>query len=247
MNIFSGMTTDGLEEVGDRLGGGGVVDTDLYIGTIKLAYAGKSPTSSSQSVNFLIDINGFEYRETFYVVGRSGNNYYLDKKDPSKKIPIPGFVAVDNICLVTTGKSLTEQTIEEKTVSLYDYDAKKEIPQNVPVLVDLLGQSVTLGIVKQVVDKNVKDSSGNYVASGETREENIIDAVFHTESGFTVAEARAQKAVPEFKDRWVAKNKGKVINRAKGAAGKTGAPGRPGAAPGAAPSAPKPTTSLFGS
>ena len=40
--LFGNLTTDGLEEAEDRIGGFQPLDTDIYIGTIKTAYAGQS-------------------------------------------------------------------------------------------------------------------------------------------------------------------------------------------------------------
>lgn len=134
--------------------------------------------------------------------------------------------------------------MEEKVVNLYDFEAKKELPKNVIVLTDVIGKPITVGVIKQIVDKNVKDSSGNYVPSGETREENVIDKAFHQESKRTVSEIRAGLDEAVFYPKWVEKNQGKPPrNRAKGAEGKTGAPGQPPAAGQAA----KPKSSLFSS
>ena len=40
--MFGNLTTDGLQESQDRLGGISVFNTDIYIGTVKALYAGKS-------------------------------------------------------------------------------------------------------------------------------------------------------------------------------------------------------------
>jgi hypothetical protein len=242
MKMFGNLTTDGLEEAGDFLGGGGLLDTGVYPATVKLAYAGKSQSSESQSVTVHLDVNGLEVRETFWVTNRNGDNSYADKKDPKKKHPLPGFVSVDDLCLVTTGHGLTEQDIEEKVVKLYDYEAKKDLPQNVPVLVDLLGKNLHVALVRQIVDKQKKNDAGVYVNTGETREENVIDKVFHFDSRRTVSEIRNKIAEPIFIEKWAEKNAGKTRNRSKGAEGNAGVPGAKSAP---APS-PKPKNSLFG-
>jgi hypothetical protein len=243
MKMFGNLTTDGLEEATDVLGGGGLVDTGVYPATVKLAYAGKSTHSESQSVTVHLDINGREFRETFWVTNRNGDNSYADKKDPKKKHPLPGFTSVDDLCLVATGYGLADQTVEEKVVKLYDYDAKKELPQNVPVLTDLLGQEVLVAIVRQTVDKQKKNDAGEYVNTGETREENVAEKFFHAESRRTVAEIRNKIEEPIFIDKWAEKNTGKARNKAKGAEGNAGVPGSKSAP---APGANKPKTSLFG-
>jgi hypothetical protein len=245
MKMFGNLTGDGLEQTGDRLGGGGVRETGAYEATVKLVYAGKASSSNAQSLTVLLDMGGQEYRETLWVTNKNGENFFLDKQDKTKKVPLPGFTIADDLCLLTTGMPLSEQTFSEKVVNIYDYEAKKEVPTNVHVLMDLIGKPVIVGVVKQTVDKTKKnDNTGEYLPTGETRDENVIEKVFHAESKRTVTEFRAEQEEAVFYGKWVEKNAGKTRVRAKGAEGKAGAPARPGAAPGAA--APQAKKSLFG-
>lgn len=140
--MFGNLTNDGLEEAGDRLGGGSLFETGVYEGVVKMAYAGKASQSNAQSITVLIDIGGREFRETLWVTNRNGENSWQDKTDPKKKHPLPGFTQVDDLCLVTTGQGLADQEIEEKVVKIYDFEQKKDMPTNVPVLVDLIGKPV---------------------------------------------------------------------------------------------------------
>lgn len=225
MKMFGNMTTDGLEKVGDRLGGNGPLDTDFYTGTVKLAYAGKS-SGGANSITVLIDLGDREYRETFYVTNKNGEIFYTDKKDPKKKIPLPGYTSVDDLCLLTTGQPLSEQDFEEKVVSIYDFEQKKDIPTNVPVLVGALGKQISAGILRQTVDKTAVGQDGQRRNTGETRDENVVDKFFHAETGKTVTEFIEQIQTPVFRDKWIEANKGKTRNRAKGAEGNTGMPGQ---------------------
>lgn len=243
--MFGNLRTEGLEDAGDVLGGGGLLESGAYDGTVKLAFAGTSSSSSARSITVHIDVAGREVRETFWITNRSGENFYTDKKDPSKRRPLPGYAMVDDLCLLTTGLPLTEQPVEDKVVRLYDFEAKREVPQNVPILIDVIGKPITVGLLKQTVDKQQKDSAGNYVATGETRDENVADKFFHTESRRTVTEIREGLETAAFYPKWVEKNAGKTRNRAKGAEGKTGVPGRPAAANGANGAAKPKTKSLF--
>lgn len=241
--MFGNLTTDGLEESGDRLGGGFLFESGVYTGTVKMAYAGKASQSEATSITVLIDFDGREFRETLWVTNRNGENSYADKKDANKKHPLPGFTMVDDLCLVTTGHGLADQNVEEKVVKIYDFEHRKDMPTNVPVLVDLIGKPITAAVLKQTVDKQKKNDAGVYVNTGETREENTVDKFFHTESRRTVTEIKQGIEEAIFIDAWDQKNKGKTRNRAKGGAdnGKAGAPGA--GAPGAAQ---KPKQSLFG-
>lgn len=250
MNVFGGLTNDGLEETQDRLGGFDVFETDIYSGQIKVAYAGQSP-GGARSVTMVVDFNGKEYRETVYITNKAGQNFFLNKDDKTKKVPLPGFTTIDDICLVTDGKPLHEQNAEDKMVNVYDPDAKKELPKSVPVLIDLIGKTVSLAISKVIENKSVKQSDGSYANTAETRTVNTIDKVFHTETKMTVAEARDGKETGAFWDAWIKRNKGKERDKRTIKDGQAGQVGRPGAGkthtgPPQAGNSQAPKKSLFG-
>lgn len=243
-NPFASLTTDGLEAARDVLGGGGAIDSDAYDGVIKLAYTGKS----SGGAHFLavhIDINGREYRETLYVTNKQGQNFYHPKGDQSKKAPLPGFTTANDLALLSTGQALNEQTFEEKVVKLYDFDARQELPQKVTAVTSMMGQEIAVGILKNIEDKTkLNEGTGNYDPTGETRETNNIDKVFHAETKKTVSEFTAKVESAEFYGKWVNKNKGQVRDKSTGASGKAGVPGSK--APGGAAKSAAPSKSLFG-
>ena len=244
--MFGNLTTNGLEKTEDRLGGFSVFDSDAYDAKIKVAYGGQAD-SGAKFVQLVADINGREYRETIYVTNRAGENFFLNKQDNTKKVPLPGFTIIDHICLATTGKSLAEQPIEDKVVQIYDYDAKKELPKSVPVLTELTGQNVTLGILKNLENKSEKRGN-EYVATAETRDTNNIDKVFDTNSKMTVTEALNNETEAKFYAAWVQKNKGQTrdkreIKDGQAASAKSGSGS--GSAPQASGSA-APRKSLFG-
>ena len=209
MNMFATLTNDGLEKQEDRLGGGGLLDTGLYQGIIKLAYAGASK-GGAKFVQLLIDIAGREYRETVYVTNRAGHNYYMNN---DKKVPLPGFSLIDNICLLTTDTPLAEAAIEEKVVKIYDYEERKELPQNVPVLIDLLQKPIALAIVNQLENKSAQQPDGSYLPTAEERSVNLIEKVFHHENMLTVTEALNGLSEGEFHAKWLEKNEGKVRDK----------------------------------
>lgn len=258
MGLFANLGAEGLEETQDRIGGGFQPrETDAYDMNITMAYADKAQ-SGAQSVTLLGKFNdGREYRETLWVTNKKGENYFLNKDDPTKKVGLPGFTIVDEICLVTTDAPLQAQPTEEKLVKIYDFDQKKEVPTNKHVLVDLIGKTVTLGIGKVLENKSQKDAAGNYQPIADTREINVIEKVFHNESKMTVPEARrdakliAEGKQPEgssFFAAWVERNKGVLRDkRTIKEGGDAGSAGRPTAgAPQAGASAPAPKQSLFG-
>lgn len=249
MSLFGNLKSDGLEQTQDRLGGGyQPKETDIYTGKIKALYAGKS-AGGAQSVSLILSLaDGSEYRETFWITNKKGENFFLNKDDKTKKVPLPGFTIVDDLCLVTTGKPLSEQDTEEKTIKLYDSEAKKELPKAVPMLVEALGLEVSLGIVKVLENKNEKQGD-EYVPTAETREVNATDKVFHTETRMTVVEAREGAEVAKFWDSWLERNKGNTRDKRTikdGQAGTAGAPKAAGASAAAPAASGAPRKSLFG-
>jgi hypothetical protein len=249
MSLFKDLGTEGMEKTQDRVGGFQVADTAIYLATIKMAYAGKSE-GGALCVNFIFEgITGGDYKETIYVSNRKGENWFLNQNDKTKKVPLPGFTTVNDICLVTTGQPLSAQAVEEKMVNIWDKDAGKELPKAADVLVDLIGKQVYLGVQKNLENKSAKDGQGGYVDIAETRETNSIEKVFHHPSKMTVVEATNEAEEATFFDKWAAANEGKVRDKRSIKDGDGASTGRPGAAPKGPPAAgaaaPK-TKSLFG-
>lgn len=207
-----------IQEDGDFLGGGTfLLESGVYDMVIDMAYLDTSKGGATSLTLHLKGKNGENVRETFWITSGTAKgckNYYLDK-DGNKKY-LPGFSQANSICKLATGKSIAEIENAKKVVKVYDFTAKKEVPQEKTVLTGLLDQPITVGVIKQTVDKNVKNAEGNYVPSGETREENFIDKAFRTSDHKTSAEIIAQADDATFYDKWVAKNTGTVRNKAIG-------------------------------
>lgn len=227
--MFGNLTTDGLQESQDRLGGIQVFNTDIYIGTIKALYAGKS-SGGATSVTLIADLDGKEYTETLYVTNKDGQNWFANKQDNTKKVPLPGFTVVDDICLIATGEPLAAQETEEKVIKIWDNEAKKEMPKSVPMIIAALGKPIALGIQKTLANKQTKVGT-DYVPNAETREENHIDKVYHPEMKLTVAEARAGQDVAQFWDAWLLKNKDQVRDKRTIKDGEVGSSGAPSKTP----------------
>lgn len=253
MSLFGNLKTDGLEKNEDRLGGFTPIESDTYDSVIKYAYLGKASNSKARSVTFAFGLpDGREHRETLWITNKSDENWYETKN--GKKAQLGGFVMFNDICAVALGheaSDLPDDAVEEKMVELYDRDAGKAIPKAVPMIMPLVGKEVTLGLLQQLVNKQVKNDAGVYVDTPDTRTETVIDKVFHTESGMTVAEAVKaggwDAAKAEFKTKWVEKNKGSVRDRTNKdvAPSQNGRSGRPAGAPPKAADAPKRSSGLF--
>lgn len=226
MGMFSNLTTEGVEESEERVGGGGFTrESDIYDLTIKLAYAGKSDGGAS-NITFVFD-DGKELRQTVYYTDRNGNNFYHPKKpnsqerDTSKKNFLPGFDLVNEICIIASDKGLKEQDTEEKVVNIWDKEAKKELPKAVQALTGLHGKKVSLAVLKVIQNKNEQQGT-EWVPTADTMAVNELVKVFHPEFKVTVKEAERATEVKEgvmldkngepvrgFYDKWLEQNQGK--------------------------------------
>ena len=245
MNMLANFATDStIADETDNVGGQRLLDSNLYNGTIALAYLGQSDSgATSLSVVLQMD-DKTEVNQTFWMssgTAKGGKHYY--EKD-GQKYYLPGFLMANSLCQLSVGKEISQMDVEDKVINLWNSTAKAKVPTKVKMLTDLLGKEISFGIIKQTVDKNVKNDAGVYVASGETREENEIDKFFRASDKFTVAEIRASAEEAAFAAVWAAKWAGVVRNKAKGAAAAGGGAGSVAGAPKAAAAA-KPKTSLF--
>lgn len=244
MSLLSGLTTSNdIAAEKDSVGGGSVLDSNVYNFTVKLAYLQKAASDALSLVVHLTTEDNKEVRQQFWMTSgkeKGCKNYYVDKK--GDKQYLPGFNMANSLCLLTVGKEISQMETETKVVNVYSKEASAEVPTNVEMLTELLGKQVLGGLIKQVVDKNVKDAAGNYVPSGETREENELDKFFRERDGKTTAEILAQAPEAVFIETWKKKWVGQVRDRSTKQAGTAGAP-KAGAAPAGGTS--KPQNSLF--
>lgn len=243
MSLLKNLETKaGVEGEKDILGGGGALDSGLYDLTIKVAYVTTS-SGGALALNTVFDYNGKEVRQQFWMTsGNDKGNKNTYTKD-GKEFYLPGFISANSLALLTVGKEISQLDLEEKTIKLYDFEAKGEVPTKVQVFTELTGQTITAGVQKQTVDKNIDsgqvDGNGRkiYVPSGETRDINEVVKFFRADDGLTVPEIEAQVTEAKFKNDWDAKYTGKTINKAKGS--------KDGVTAGAPSAGAKPTKSLF--
>ena len=244
MNMFSKMTTDGMAPEEDRLGGFQVLPTDIYKGVMEVVYAVKSKSSDSQGLHFSFKSDdGKVFKDTAYITNRNNENFYIDKKDKVTKHLLPSWLDMDSLCLMATGLPLTEQETEQKTVNVWNFDLKKDVPTEVTAFTGLTGKRIAIAIQESTVDVTKKNDAMKWVPNGETKNENSVAKFFHEESMRTSSEVMTGQEDSIFAPKWLEKNQGKVHNKAKGAQGTAGVPGAVAKA-GAGAAAPK--QSLFG-
>lgn len=246
MSILANLTTDSsIANEKDSIGGGSrVLESGIYTFTIQHAYIGKS-TGGAISLNLNLKTeDNKELKQQLWVTSgtaKGGKNYYIDKN--GDKQYLPGFVMANSLCLLALGKEISELDTEQKVISVYNTEAKAEVPTKVDMLMDLVGKEITAAVFKQIVDKTKKnESTGAYDPTGETREENELDKFFRASDKKTTAEIRAQAEEATFVHTWEKKYAGQTRDKSKGAGGANGTAGAPKAA---SVGASKPTSSLF--
>jgi len=246
-NIFAGKKLAKEDAIDtDFVGGGGLFDSDIYLAKIKTAFTGKAANSEARNITLLLDLNGRELRSQTWVSNKSGEVTYTDKQTKEIK-NLPGFNQMNALALLVTGKNLGDLDAEEMVVKLYDFDAKKEIPQSVTCFTELHGETIAVAVQKQTVDKNEQNSAGDYVPSGETRDINVVVKFLDADKHLTISEIaefvkglgetfdnvvdsgnllKAIKKTPAehatYAEKWLTMNKGKIYDNSTGKKGSTG-------------------------
>lgn len=217
----------------DRVGGFAPMPSNIYEAVIKQLWFGEYG-SGAGFMDLQLDVNGKTFRERILLSDRNGNNYWT--KD-GKSTFFDGFMALDAICLFVTGEDFEAnvENIEQKMVKVYNADQRKEVPTEVPVLANVLGEKIKVAILQRKVDVTQKSEENGktvYLPTGETREENTLSKVLDIDTDRTVTEIIDEVETSVYADAWVTRWKDKVSNEAKGAAAASGSAGRPSASGG---------------
>lgn len=245
MNVLAGKSDKSIQAETDTLGGRQLLDSNVYLAEIKLAYFTESKNGATGlNCTFIIDPEGQkkEYNETLWCTNRSGETFYTNSQGEKKYLA--GYLHADALALLTVGESIGDLATEEKIVKVYNSEAKSEVPTKVDAVTPLMGQRIKLAITKQTVNQNkLNEATEKYEPTAETRDENSIQKVFSAENDMTTAEIRAEAEAPGFMHSWLDKYAGQVVNRVKEVAqgARSGSP-RTGAGAGAS----RPKSSLFG-
>lgn len=244
-NMFSNAKVaknDKVEQ--DFSGGGGLFDTDLYSGKIKYAYVGVYG-SGSKYVEISVLIDGREMRDRIIVTNREGEVTYKDKKSGELR-NLPGFNQINALCMILASKELGAMDIEDRTLNLWDSEARAEKPKSVECLVELHDQDVMVAIQQFTEFKQEKGDDGKYHDTDETRNGNDFQKFFPAAKAITISEidhhinslggtlddvleaGDMQKAIDSYGDdqgpwvtTWLERNRGQVYDKTKGKAGKS--------------------------
>lgn len=212
VNLSNLAIADDIQVGKDTLGGGGPMESGVYTATVKGAYF-KNSEGGALSANVHLDIDGRELRQQLWI--QSGNakgnrNFYTDSQGNKKYLP--GFELFRSLTLMTLGLEPNALDTEDGIMKLWSSAEGKEIPTEVPMARQLIGKTVQVGLLRQKVDKTQRNDAGDYVPTGETREENEIDKFFHAETGQTLVEAMSESNANFIED-WKRKWEGQTRDR----------------------------------
>lgn len=200
--------------------GGFLLPTGLYPMVIENAFLDKTDSGAMMMhVHLKRKIGGNQvYRFSNCILsGNDKGNKPTYVKD-GKEYPLPGYSQMNQICKIAGDVTLGQIEPENKLIKLYDFDAKAEVPREVPVVTQIVGQEILVGIRLRKENKRAL-SNGKWVDTNEAREFNEIDKVFYPD-GFTVTEKVAEATEAAFVEKWRAAHpEDLVINKFKPVAG----------------------------
>lgn len=211
-NAFASLTTEGMERQADTLGGKNVLPTDVYKLHVKYAYSGES-SGGALSITVVGKVNDSDYSETFWITNKEKKNYFMSKND--KKVPLPGFTVIDDMCLFATGKPLAQQSTVDKIIEKYNPETSSMQKSSVPVIEGLIDKDVLVAI-SQVKEFKRKKFDDGYHTVSDTTEFNEIEKVFHSDKHLTANEVINKVEEPAFYTKWLEAKKGKVKDKTKG-------------------------------
>ncbi len=193
---------DSVEQNEDFLPGGNfTLDTGMYPMVVDMAFIGESSKGACSVTVHLKEVGGKRtHRETFYVTsGKAKGRKNTYEKNGVKHL-LPGMEAVNQLAFITTGKKLEALDPEEKTIKLWNYEERKELPTKVPALTQMIGQTVLVAITKCAENKRQK-VGGDYIDTNDRREFNEAGKFLH-EDRFSVAEKIAGETDTGYYTRW---------------------------------------------
>lgn len=198
----------------DTLGGGGfTLNTGLYAMRVDLAYETVSSKGATGVVVHFKPVDGGNatLRETYWVTSRKskgGNNFYIDGQ--GRKRLLPGMLMADQIAQITTGKHLGDLDTEKKTIKLFDYIAKKEVPKEVEVISEMIGKEIAIGVHKKRENRRA-EVDGEWVNLAQDKTINEAHRVFFPD-GYTTTEKKAGASEPVFVKKWTARYDENYVN-----------------------------------
>lgn len=190
--------------------------TNHYVCKINLAFFDKSSSGAYYvTLDLTVDFDGKArpYKERIYISNAAGE--FERTNAQGEKVSNMGYALVDSICTVALNKPMDECLVETKSIKIYDFDKKMDVVADRDVLVDLKDKVINLIISEENQFKD-KAKTGTVVR-------NAVSKVLFNDLR-TICEVTGGIEKPEFCEDFLAKNKGQIVDKTKGAKGGTKAP-----------------------
>ena len=204
----------------ERTGGRFLWESGVHKANIKVVYLDQAKSGAISFNIIMTNADGKELRESMWIKSGNakGNKTYYEKD--GKQFPLPGYSTANSMCIAAVGKPLPEvlANVEKKMVNIYNYEAKKEVPTERPVAVDLMSVNITVAVHQVTHDKRAQNAAGEYEPTGETR--TINECKFFGNAEGKTAEEIANGADATTFDKWAENNTGIVVDRTAAAKGK---------------------------
>lgn len=174
---------------------------------------------------------GRELKITEYVTSGNdkGNKTFYEKKGDNGQIEqydLPGYALMNEMAQLVLQKGILECQNEKKTIQLYNFDKKTEVPTEVDMLVEFLNKGVCGCVLHRIEDKRSRnDRTGEYEPTGQTFATNIVDKFLNPRDRKTVSETR-NGIDATYQEQWLDKWKDQIDDKSTEVnnAGTKGAP-----------------------
>lgn len=218
-----------IEEETDYIPGS-VRNTGFYPCVLKYAYLDESQPNpqkntlgGARNINLVFDIDGAEWTHKEYISSAKEKNQSITYTNDKGTFPLPGYAKMEALFKQFTGKGISAQDGEEKTLKIWD--GKAETLQKRAVFTEMTKTPMILALVKVLEDK--------YGSPGETRNVTEIEK-FLSPEGLTAPEMAKGMTEGTWGDTWLAGHpadfvKDKRKNKSTTAGAPTASKGAPAA------------------
>lgn len=210
MSLFK---KDTSVEESQELSGFQPLASGVYLGTIKQAFLtmlkGKDAGVLNINMNWKLDIEGQErsFNNVFIAKMINGQAVYYSEKD-GKRTEYPAFGALRRHLDTLIGKSIFDEgVLTEKTLPVYSFQEKKDVPTPVHSIDDIVGMTAAFGIMENH-ENGYKDPTKVVKSNSIERVWKLVDGV-----PFNAEEIRAGLDKPENCTAWQNSWSGKVNDR----------------------------------
>lgn len=211
MSILAKLQNNPVIETADKdfVGSGKfTLDSNVYPATVKVAYLDEYASGAIfVAFEFSVETKGTQktYKENICISNKAGSLTYVGKDGTPQAMP--GYVLVDTLCKLASGKALFELGTEQKMVKVWNKEQRAEVPTNKEVITGLIGTTLVLGILEEEYNHYNEEKA----RAGETQLKNRIAKVFNSK-GQTQSELITE-AAPAFINSWIEKNANQVIDK----------------------------------